>query len=342
MSATLRDVAREAGVSIRTVSRVVNNKDAIADGTRQRVLEIIQRLGYRPNTLARGLVSGKTRSLAVVIPQITDPFYPEFVQGVESVARAQEYHVFLCNTDEDPLQELKTLEALASKQVEGVILCGTRMDHEQLVQANQLHKLVIVTSHPPAGLVNVNVQEEAGFSVVTTHLIELGHRAIGHIPRLQHGVSARLDGYCQAMQQHGLSAPPAYVEPVNHSTIDEGRAATERLLARVPHLTAITCYNDLVAIGALQACKAMGRKVPEEMSIVGFDDILLASLVEPALTTMHVSRFDLGRMATERLFCMVSEQDREHDRVVIPQTVCHSELPTQLIVRATSSAPPVR
>lgn len=335
MSATLRDVAREAGVSIRTVSRVVNNKDEIADETRQRVLDVIQRLGYRPNTLARSLVSGKTRSLAIVIPQITDPFYPEFVQGVESVARAQDYHVFLCNTDEDPSQELKILEALASKQVEGVILCGTRMSHEQLYQANRLHKLVMVTSRPPAGLTAVNVQEELGVVTLTTHLIELGHRAIGHIPRLQNGVSARLDGYRQAMQQHGLPTPSAYVEPVIHSTIEEGRAATLRLLDRVPQLTAITCYNDLVAIGALQACAARGSNVPQDISVVGFDDILLASLIDPPLTTMHVSRFELGHIATERLLCMLHEQDSSGQT----QEPYHNELPTELIVRATACAP---
>ncbi|MEZ4677978.1 MAG: LacI family DNA-binding transcriptional regulator [Caldilineaceae bacterium] len=330
MTATLRDVAREAGVSIRTVSRVVNNKAEIAAETRQRVLAVIHRLQYRPNVLARSLVSGKTRSVAVVIPQITDPFYPEFVQGVESVVRQDDYHVFLSNTDEDPIQEYKTLEALAGKQVEGVILCGTRMSDEQLLQANQLHRLVVVTSRPPAGLSTVNVQEEAGLATITSHLIQLGHRHIGHIARVQHGRAARRDGYRSALQAHGLSTPDSYIEHISGAYIESGYSALQRLLEREPQLTAITCYNDLVAIGALQACAALGRAVPGDIAVVGFDDIQLASLVQPALTTMHVPRFRLGQMATEQLMALLHGNANgisAGDQI--------GQLATELIIRAS-------
>jgi len=332
MTATLRDVAREAGVSIRTVSRVVNNREEIADETRRRVLDVIARLGYRPNTLARSLVSGKTRSIAVVIPQITDPFYPEFVQGVESVARQQGYHVFLCNTDEDPAQEHKILDALASKQVDGIILCGTRLTPEQLIQANTLHKLVLITSRAPATLATVKVQEELGFCALTEHLLQLGHQQIGHIARLLYGNSARRDGYQRALRAHGIG--PFHVEPVGRATIDEGRAAAHRLLDRVPALTAITCYNDLVAIGTLQACADRGLAVPTDIAVVGFDDILIAALVEPALTTMHVDRFKLGLMATEQLM----QQLQSTDEMPAPTSCQPVELPTRLVVRTTCGA----
>ncbi len=334
MTATLRDVAREAGVSIRTVSRVVNNKEEIADETRQRVLTVIDRLGYRPNTLARSLVSGKTRSIAVVIPQITDPFYPEFVQGVESVARQQEYHVFLCNTDEDPAQEYRTLEALASKQVDGIILCGTRLNREQLCQANALHKLILITSKAPADLATVNVQEELGYAALTEHLLQLGHRRIGHIAWLLHGTNARLDGYRNALQERGIQPRPAHVEALKQATIDDGRAAAHRLLDRVPALTAITCYNDLVAVGTLQACADRNLAVPTDVAVVGFDDILLAALVEPALTTMHVDRFKLGEMATEQLLLQLQTTD-ETPTPSPPHLV---ELPTRLVIRTTCGA----
>ena len=337
MSATLRDVAREAGVSIRTVSRVVNNKAEIADDTRQRVLAVINRLGYRPNVLARGLVSGKTRSIAVVIPQITDPFYPEVVQGVESVARKVDYHVFLCNTDEDPIQEYKTLEALAGKQVEGVILCGTRMSNEQLLQANRLHKLVVVTSRPPTGLASINVHEQEGLATITTHLIDLGHRHIGHIARVQHERSARFDGYQQALMHHGLPTPRSYVKSVCSANIESGRLAVIELLQRAPMVTAITCYNDLLAIGAIQACTTLGRAVPDDISIVGFDDIPLASLIQPPLTTMHVPRFRLGQMATEQLIELLPD----HHRCCNDDWVQTDQLPTELIIRASSSQPTI-
>ncbi len=333
MTATLRDVAREAGVSIRTVSRVVNHKAEIAHTTRQRVLSAISRLDYRPNTLARGLVSGKTRSLAVVIPQITDPFYPEFVQGVESVARAQEYHVFLSHTDDDPAQEYHTLEALAGKQVEGVILCGTRLNDAQLLQANALHTLVVITNRPPRTVPTIHVQEAEGLFAVTSHLIALGHHHIGHIARLQHGRSARLEGYQQAIAAHGLAANPQATVAVNVAHIESGRAAARRLLAQCPAVTAITCYNDLTAIGAMQACQMLGRQVPTDIAVVGFDDLTLAELVSPALTTVHVARHRLGQMAGELLLQLRA------DPTDIPAPW---QLPTSLVVRAscgTTSAP---
>ncbi|MCB0189354.1 MAG: LacI family DNA-binding transcriptional regulator, partial [Caldilineaceae bacterium] len=243
MSATLRDVALEAGVSIRTVSRVVNNRAEIAQSTRQRVLTAINKLDYRPNSLARSLVSGKTRSIAVVIPQITDPFYPEFVQGVESVARVAEYHVFLSNTDDDPVQEYRALEALAGKQVEGVILCGTRLSHEQLVRANALHNLVVVTDRPPREIPSIHVQEEEGLTAITTHLLQLGHRAIAHIARPQYNRSSRQVGYQRALESAGVPVEQWLVESISVADIENGRGAATALLTHTPQLTAITCYN---------------------------------------------------------------------------------------------------
>lgn len=329
MTATLRDVALEAGVSIRTVSRVVNNKSEIANTTRQRVLAAISKLDYRPNSLARSLVSGKTRSIAVVIPQITDPFYPEFVQGVESIARGQEYQVFLCNTDDDPLQEWSALEMLAGKQAEGVILCGTRLNHEQLRCANAMHNLVVVTDRPPQGIPSIHVQEEEGLAAITTHLIRLGHREIGHIARPQYGRSARLTGYQAALTADGIPVTPHNIESIAVANIENGRVATMALLQRNPALTALTCYNDLVAIGALQACKALGKRVPSDLAIVGFDDINLAALVAPALSTVRVERRKLGQMASDLLMQIMDNPSAP----LVPW-----ELPTTIVVRDSCGA----
>lgn len=329
MSVTLQDVAREAGVSIRTVSRVINNRAEIAATTRQRVQAVIDQLEYRPNTLARGLVMGRTRSVAVVIPQITNPFFPEFVQGVESVARDQDYHVFLCNTDENAEQEFKTLDALASKQVDGVVLCGTRLSQEQLARAATQLKLVVVTSRTLADIPVINTLGRDGLQQITQHLIQLGHCQIGHIGWVQPGSSDRLDGYKEALRQNNLRVKDENIEIVNRAVIEQGRAATHALLARSPELTALTCYNDLVAIGVLQACAARSLQVPQEMAVVGFDDVQLASLVTPALTTMRVPRHHLGQTAMRLLLELMIE----HPHTGQDATPHRINIPTSLVIR---------
>ncbi|HEY65796.1 MAG TPA: LacI family transcriptional regulator [Caldilineae bacterium] len=322
MPVTMRDVARRAGVSIKTVSRVVNNQGEISEATRQRVLKAIEELGYRPNALARGLVSGKTLTVALIIPQITDPFFPEVVLGVESVARKHGYSVFLCNTNEDPQQELAYVEVLASKQVDGIILCGSRLNADQLSKVASLHRVSILTSRKPRSAAVVSIPGEAGLYEITSHLIRLGHKKIGHIGWWTEDESERLDGYRRALREHGIEGNERWVMRLPQVSIENAHRAARQLLERASEITAISCYNDLVAIGVLQACKELGRRVPVDLAVVGFDDIPLASLVTPALTTMRVPRYELGRMVMELLLRVIeADGDYEERLYVQPQLV---------------------
>ena len=308
MAVTMRDVARQANVSINTVSRVVNGYGEVSAATRQRVLAAIDELGYRPNALARSLVSGKSQSVALIIPQITDPFFPEVVLGVESVARQQGYSVLLCNTNDDPQQEIDYINMLAGKQVDGFILCGSRLDEQQLQWAAGRQRIAAVTSRRPHGVSVIALRGDSGLRTITSHIIQLGHRRIGHVGSAIGSGGERTTGYRQALMAHGMPVDEGSIAIVQRATIDTGRTAARELLQRHPDITAITCFNDLVAIGALLACADLGRRVPDDVSVAGFDDIDLASLVSPALTTMRIPRFNLGQMVMELMLRVIADQ----------------------------------
>jgi DNA-binding LacI/PurR family transcriptional regulator len=329
MPVTIHDVARRAGVSIRTVSRAVNRKEGISEATRQRVLAIVEEMNYRPNTLARGLVSGKSQSVAIIIPQITDPFYPEFILGVESIARAQGYSVLLCNTNEIPEQELEYIKTMAAKQVEGFILCGTRLNSEQLEQLTLQHNVAMVTSRNLRSATVVRVPGEAGLFTTTSHLISLGHRAIGFIGYKELPGENRVDGYKRALETHAIPLNEQRIVDTPSVSIEEGYNAATKLLAQMPDTTAIACWNDLMAIGALQACRELGRRVPEDIALVGFDDIPIASLITPRLTTLHVSRHRLGEMVMNLLHKVIMSGGEYAEETYIP---------TNLIIRESSGS----
>jgi DNA-binding LacI/PurR family transcriptional regulator len=318
MAVTMRDVAEKAGVSIKTVSRVVNQQGEISERTRLRVQAVIDELGYRPNTLARGLVSGRTQSVGMVIPRITDPFFPDVVLGVESVAQKAGYSVILCNASGDRDQELRYVEVLEGKRVDGIILCGSVLLEEQLNQVAAEHCIAVLTSHRPRGAAVVSVAEQEAFEKVTTHLIQLGHREIGHIPvSPKTSQYWRLNGYHAALHKHGITPQARWVCPTDDITIEAGQQAAQQLLQQAPEVTAISCYNDLIAVGVLEACAGLGRRVPEEIAVTGFDDIALASLVRPKLTTVRMPRYRLGEELMTGLLRRIRDGCDEDERTVI-------------------------
>lgn len=314
MPVTLRDVAFRAGVSIKTVSRVINNQGEISEATRQHVQNVVNELGYRPNALARSLVSGKSSTVALIIPQITDPFFPEVMLGIENIARQHGYNVFLCNTNDDPQQELLYINLLESKRVDGIILCGSKLSAEQLTEVAKQHRVSILTSREPRGSAVITILGEAGLYELTSHLLGLGHRQIGHIGRHIADESDRFLGYNRALTESGIELDKRRVSLVASASIDAGYTAAKKVLQQAPEITAITCYNDLIAIGALQACADLGRRVPDDIAIVGFDDIPLAALVTPSLTTMHVPRYRLGEMIMELLLRVIAADGKLEER----------------------------
>jgi LacI family transcriptional regulator len=301
---TLADVAREAGVSAQTVSRALNNKGEISPETRSRVLEIVERLGYRPNTLARGLVTRKTSTLGLVVPDIANPFFSEVARGAEDVTHQAGYSLLLCNAMENPTREMEALRTLEAQRVDGIILCSSRLSDEDLAATMAKLPTVILVNRESSGteLNSVCIDDEAGARCATQHLLRGEHRSIAFLagPLASYSGLRRARGYQRARSEAGIPIEPD-LSVVCTPHLEGGYNGVQQLLACHPEIDAFLCYNDLVAVGALQACAARGRRVPEDIAVVGFDDILLAGLVTPPLTTLRSDKRALGAEAVRLL-----------------------------------------
>jgi LacI family transcriptional regulator len=307
---TLRDVARKAGVSIKTVSRVVNGQGEISDSTRRRVQETIAELDYRPSKLARALVTRRTETVGLVLSDITNPFFLEVARGVIDTAEAQGYNVFVCNTDSDPSREIRILRSLTDHAVDGIIIFPTFELKCALPEFARLSHPIVTVNRPAdcPGVSNVMLHSRRGAKLAVEHLIRQGHRAIGMVAGQSPTVYdlLRVQGYCAALVEHGLPVIEDWIVP-GPPVEKQGREAARALLLQHPEITALFAYNDLLALGALKAGQDLGRRVPQELAVVGFDDILLADRVSPALTTVRVDKYDLGCRAMQRLIQMLNQ-----------------------------------
>jgi LacI family transcriptional regulator len=326
---TMADVAREANVSTQTVSRVLNGKGEIRPETRQMVLDVIERMGYRPNALARSLVTNRTGTIGLIVPDIGNPFFAEVVRGVEDTARIHGFTVLLCNTDQMPERELSAFLAIEDKWVDGIILCASRLPDDQLTTLAKRRQGVVLVSHEPVdGVVgSVRADDECGTIEATRHLLARGRKRITFLAGKPGGPShrARLRGFQGAV--NGADLEPS--DPRTKfciSTPAGGYQAAREVLRERPDLEALLCFNDLVAIGALRACIEAGVRVPEDVHVVGFDDNVLASMVQPQLTTVRRPKHEIGSRAMELLIAHLNGV--EHPRDVV--------LPAELVVRASA------
>jgi len=304
----MSDVARRAGVSIMTVSRVINRKGDVNPETRQRIEQIIKELDYHPSAIARSLATSETRTIGLVIPDVSNPFFADIARGIEALANEQGYHVFLCNTEENPEREAEVIQSLEEKRVDGLILCSSRIESTRLVNLlSQLPATVLVNRHlngnSTGDYQTVYLDDESSGLLATNHLLSRGHRNIGYLagPASSYSGQGRSQGYQKALEQAGIQPEATWMQYCQ-PTVAGGHLAAVNLLKTNPELTAIFCYNDLVAVGALQACAELNLPVPGKIAIVGHDDIPLAELVSPPLTTCRVRRYELGVRAVEALF----------------------------------------
>lgn len=313
LPAKLRDVAQKAGVSPKTVSRVVNEQGELSEATRQRVLAAIAELQYRPSKVARALVTRRTDTIGLVLGDITNPFFPEVARGVLDVAEPRGYNVFLCNSDGDLERETRILESLLDHGVDGVIIFPTFELESALRRLAGPRRPVVVVNRPydlPA-VSAIMIHSRRGARLAVEHLIARGYTAIAMLSSRpeETGQLARVQGYREALTAHGLPVREEWIAaglPIQA----RGRESTRALLTRYPEITAIFAYNDLLALGAIEACRELGRRVPEDCAVVGFDDIPLAGTICPALTTVRVDKYDLGRRCTNRLFEMLAHPDQ--------------------------------
>jgi LacI family transcriptional regulator len=328
---TMSDVAREAGVSLMTVSRAINAKGEINPQTRARVLRVAEEMGYRPSNIARGLATRRTHTLGLVIPDVANPFFSDVARGAEHVAYAAGYNVFLCNTDEDPQRESAVLQSLEEKRVDGIVLCSSRLDDGELRTVVDRHPAVVLVNREleNAGAGVVLVDDETGGRAVAQHLLQAGHKAVGLLagPPASRSGHQRARGYRAALAAAGLPYRPDWVRDCS-PVVESGQAVASALLAAHPELTALECYNDLVAVGAQQACADLGRRVPDDVAVAGFDYIVLAALVTPPLTTCRVPRYELGAQAMRLLLEQIGGCPQGHRKIVLrPDLVVRASAP---------------
>jgi LacI family transcriptional regulator len=306
MPVTLKELAVRARVHPSTISRVANHDPSLRIGpvTRQRIEALLKETEYRPNGVARGLKLRQTFVLAVVIPDITNPFFAALFRGVEDGASPRGYNVLLCNTDGSPERQRSHLDSLQTRRVDGVILASSFLNDptvDWLRHQRIPYVLVNRFSHehrdPFVGSDDLN-----GGRIATAHLAQLGHRRIGHLAgksTVSTGVQRRR-GYLAALAEHGLAPDPRLVIESGY-TEEGGAKAAERLFAIEERPTAIFAVTDMAAVGAFGIARRMGLRVPEDVAIVGYNDIPLASRMVPALTTVHVPIHDFGSVAAQLL-----------------------------------------
>lgn len=326
-TATMKDVARLAGVSTATVSRTLIKPELVSARTRERVMRAVAEAGYTPNSLARNLRKMQTRSIIVVVQDITNPFYPEILRGAEHTARAFGYTVLMGNTDNDPARERAYLELVQSRRADGMILLTGRLPAQGndggAIDPERLPPLVFACEHlPDLGLPTVRIDNAEAARLAMRHLFELGHERIAHIAGpLNRIISVgRLAGYRDALAERGLpSDPPLIAE--GDFTFNSGVEAAKRLLALADRPTAIFAANDESAIGAIQTIKSHGLSIPQDISVIGFDDILFAAATDPALTTIAQPRQEIGRRAMAIMLDLLDGKAPPAGDVVLPVEV---------------------
>jgi len=332
---TLADVAEQAGVSVMTVSRVVNDRPGVGERTRTRVRHAIATLGYRPNIVARGLKAHRSRTIGLIVPDVTNPYFPAIVRGAEDVAIAHGFTLLLTNVIEDVEREVAALEAFEDRRVDGVIACSPRLSAERLdALLGRHHAAVIVNRRSKPGVAgSVRLDHEYGMRQLMHHLLAIGCRRFGVIagPVDSHAARERILGIDRETREHGIDVPAANVL-AGPPTVEGGESTTRTLLARDPSIDALVCFNDLVAAGALVTLAELGIAVPERIAVVGYDDIPFARMFTPPLTTMRASTYDLGRHAMTMLFERMEGRGHGVDIVLQPE----------LVVRASTraAAPP--
>ena len=301
MRITINDVAKDAGVSIATVSRVINNKSSVNDEIRERVLKSINKLGYYPNAFAKNLAKNTSNSIGLILPDITNPYFPMVARGVEDAVHLQGYSLFISNTDNNPTLEKEYIEKMIRQQVAGIILISSSLDNQSVHELTKQDIPVVlcdrINKNLPFDTVTIDHYQAAREAVAK--LIELGHRDICHLagPKNVFSSEMRKKAYLDLMEEKNL---PAMVLHGDFNYESGFSLAKSLIKEKVP--SAIFASNDLIALGAMNALYEEGFRIPEDISIIGFDDILFAKISRPQLTTISTPAYQLGSSAVGLLF----------------------------------------
>ncbi|MCU6432371.1 LacI family transcriptional regulator [Undibacterium sp. Jales W-56] len=295
--ATMKQVAEKARVSTTTVSHVINNTRVVSEDARERVLSVIQELRYIPSAVARSLKNDKTHTLGMMIPNNSNPYFAEVIQGIEDESFRLGYNIILCNSYDDPKKQAAYTRVLMEKRIDGLILVSSGIDLEltQLLADEAIPKVLVDREVPGVAADFIEADHEQGGYLATRYLLDLGHRRIACVagPKTLLPSSDRVSGYLRALKEAGIDFNIDYLA---HSdfTSQGGFSAFQQLLALPTRPTAIFASNDLMAIGGLCAAQQAGMRIPEELSVIGYDDIALASFSTPPLTTIAQPKHEIG------------------------------------------------
>ena len=337
---SIQDIAEAAGVSHSTVSRALRDTGLISREVRQRIQQLAQEMGYTPNAVAQSLKERRTNTVGLVITSISDPFLGRVVRGLEDVARAANVSVFLSISDNDPDREMEIIETFQRRRVDGVISSTSQLHGPYLERLVELSIPTVMINQQAEGDVEhihfVDCNDYAGAQQMVEHLLGLGHRRIGYLGVGSRSASnqRRLKGFCDSLATSGVHPEEGWIKApqspyLSHADdVHIGQTMLPALLAA--GVTAVFCYNDMVAVGALMACRDLAIRVPEQMSVVGYDDVEIAAYMTPPLTTIHQPKLRLGEMAMQMLLDLL-------DGCPVQNQV----LPAELVVRKSSGVAPV-
>ncbi|KZN97080.1 MULTISPECIES: catabolite control protein A [Aeribacillus] len=322
---TIYDVAREANVSMATVSRVVNGNPNVKPTTRKKVLEAIERLGYRPNAVARGLASKKTTTVGVVIPDVSSTFYSELARGIEDIATMYKYNIILSNSDQNKEKELHLLNTLLGKQVDGIVFMSGNITEEHVEEFKRSPVPIVLAStfdeNNELPSVNINY-EQAAYDAVK-FLIDKGHKHIAYVSGpMEEPVNKvkKLKGYIRALEEAGLQYDEQFVVEGDYS-YESGIEAFDKVLELSPKPTAIFVGTDEMALGVIHAAQDKGYEIPKDFDVIGFDNTRLATMVRPRLTTVVQPSYDIGAVAMRLLTKLMNKEEVDNHIVELPHRI---------------------
>ena len=310
---TMKDVAREAGVSLGTVSNVLNNRPFVTEENRNRTWEAIAKLGYRKNTIASQMRSNRSHTVGLIIPDIANPFYADIARGVGDEMHSGDYTVFLCNTDRDARTEQEMIETLRSKGVDGIIIYKPRIAGSVLDEINKETCILLLDADPGKTLCPViNVDDRQGVTEVVSHLLSFGHRHIAMMYAYDGSVSSKVrkDSFLAALKKGGIRERDFCMIEGDYS-IQSGMDCFARLMEREEPPTAIFATNDMMALGAIYQSTRLGIRIPEDVSLIGYDDIREAKWITPALTTVWHPKYELGTAAARKMKQLIQSRMEE-------------------------------
>lgn len=324
MNVTIYDVAREANVSMATVSRVVNGNPNVKPATRKKVLNTIEQLGYRPNAVARGLASKKTTTVGVIIPDISSIFFSELARGIDDIANMYKYNIILSNSDQNTDKEIQLINTMLEKQVDGIVFMGGKIteEHIQQFKTSPVPIALAATVDPSNTVPSVNIDYEQAAYEATKYLMDNGHAQPAFVSAIEETATNELKykGYERAVTESKDQLHASYVFKGDY-TYDSGIDAAEQLLALEERPSAIFVASDEMALGVIHGVQDQGLRVPEDIEVFGFDNTRLAAMVRPTLSTIVQPMYDIGAVAMRLLTKYMNKEEVQEANVILPHQI---------------------